>query len=134
MESTGNVFHQSAASNCSHNLIFSSTSNLLALLFFLFFLLFLLPLFFITASSGDNVGINLTGQVDRTFPSGMKVCVDASGNGACDPGEPFGMTNTDGSYTILIPSEGSVVFPLIVEPAHTAKIESITLSSTLPDI
>ncbi|MCI5221233.1 MAG: hypothetical protein D3924_00765, partial [Candidatus Electrothrix sp. AR4] len=120
MQSSGNLFRQGSLSNRSRKLVSSSLS---------YFLTFLLPLLFITACSDDNVGIELTGQVDRTLPAGMKVCLDVSGNGQCDPDEPSALTNAEGSYTVTVSAKSLGSFPLVVESVNKAKGKSVTLSA-----
>jgi hypothetical protein len=95
----------------------------------LFSLSSLLVLFCLVACSGDDVKVELTGQVDRNFSAGMTICLDSSGNGVCDPDEPSALVNADGSYTVTVPAESLGNFPLLVESVNKAKGKSITLSA-----
>ena len=73
---------------------------------------------FITGCSDDNVKVALTGQIDRSLPAGMTVCLDTSGNGKCDTDEPSARTNADGTYSVIIPAKSLGQFPLVVEPTQ----------------
>ncbi|WLE95144.1 MAG: DUF6531 domain-containing protein [Candidatus Electrothrix communis] len=92
-----------------------------------------LPLLIISCAlsgcSDDNVKVELTGQIDRSLPAGMTVCLDSSGNGRCDADEPSARTNADGTYSVTIPAESLGQFPLVVEPTQKAKPPVIALSA-----
>ena len=70
-----------------------------------------LPLLIISCAlsgcSEDNITVELIGQVDRSLPAGMTVCLDISGNGTCDADEPSARTNADGTYSVVIPAKSS---------------------------
>ncbi|MCW5203714.1 hypothetical protein VU12_12350, partial [Desulfobulbus sp. US4] len=92
-----------------------------------------LPLLIISCAlsgcSEDNIKVELIGQIDRSFPAGMTVCLDISGNGKCDADEPSARTNADGTYSVTIPAESLGQFPLVVEPIQKAKPPVIALSA-----
>ena len=114
--------------------MFSLSSPVRSLGFSLFSL-FIFPLLFLlvfTGCSGDDVKIELTGQIDHNFSAGTKACLDISGNGKCDADEPFALTNSDGTYKVTIPVESLDKFPLIVEsaiPSDNSQGKTIKLSA-----
>ena len=114
--------------------MFSLSSPVRSLGFSLFSL-FIFPLLFLlvfTGCSGDDVKIELTGQIDHNFSAGTKACLDISGNGKCDTDEPFALTNSDGTYKVTIPVESLDKFPLIVEsaiPSDNSQGKTIKLSA-----
>ncbi|MCI5166394.1 MAG: hypothetical protein D3903_09915 [Candidatus Electrothrix sp. GM3_4] len=120
MQSSGNLFRQGSLSNRSRKFVFFCFS---------YPLVFLLTLFFITGCSDDNVKVELAGQIDRSLPAGMMVCLDISGNGTCDANEPSARTNADGTYSVIIPAESLGLFPLVVEPTQKTAPPVIALSA-----
>ena len=63
-----------------------------------------------------------------TVPSvyaGAKVCFDLNGNGACDPGEPFTMTSSTGSFKLSSPT----LAPLVAEISTSATNNGNAISS-----
>ncbi len=92
-----------------------------------------LPLLIISCAlsgcSEDSIKVELIGQIDRSLPAGMMVCLDISGNGKCDSDEPSARTNADGTYSVTIPAESLGQFPLVVEPTQKAKPPVIALSA-----
>lgn len=55
----------------------------------------------ISACGGGGVtGEPVSGKLIDGYISGAKVCLDMNGNGACDAGEPSGVTGADGSWEL----------------------------------
>ena len=94
----------------------------------------------------DTAAASSPSSTAASVYAGAKVCFDLNGNGACDPGEPFTMTSSTGSFRLssatLAPlvaeistsatNNGSAISTRNVFRVHEQQIQALTKSPLLP--